>query len=193
MKSNKNIALVILFLIIGACARWIPHLPNFTPTEALALFGAAHLSKRYLAILLPLLLWYISDFVLNNTILRSFYTETEGTIWFSNYMIYNAVAIVFIVLLGRKLLQKVTAGNVVLASITSSIMFFLVTNFGSWAHGASFYTRDFSGLMASYMAGLPFFATSMLSTLLFSGILFGSFHLISSMIYGIKKTATQKG
>ena len=49
-------------LIIGLAvlARIIPHVPNFTPIAAMALFGGAYLNRRY-AILVPLVAMVFSD------------------------------------------------------------------------------------------------------------------------------------
>ena len=56
--------------------------------------------------------------------------------------------------------------SVIAGSILSAVIFFLVTNTGSWI--ALEYTKDFSGLMSSYAAGVPFFRATLVSQLLFS-------------------------
>lgn len=181
MKSNSKIYTIVLLMIVGAFARLIPHMPNFTPVEGLTIFGAAYLGKKYWAFILPLIVLYISDFIINNTIARPFFTEQEGIIWFSDYMIYGALAIGLIVLISSKLLKVVNFKNVFVSAILASLVFFVISNFGAWAGSTSIYSKDLSGLIATYIAGIPFFRTSLLSSFVFTAILFGSYYMIQSM------------
>lgn len=182
MSANNKFLTVILMMVAGAVLRIIPHAPNFTPTESITIFGAAYLGRKYLALVLPLIIIYCSDFIINNTIARSFFTEQEGIVWYDQYMIYNVIAIILMVLLSSQFLKKITVSSVLLTTVCASVIFFLVTNFGSWASEKSIYTNDFSGLMNSYLAGWPFFKTSLLSNLVFSVILFGSYELIKGFV-----------
>jgi hypothetical protein len=181
--SQFDIPALGICLLFAAGTRLIPHVDNFTPMEAVSLFGAAYFSRKWWAFLAPVLIMYITDFVINNTVARPFFPQTEGIIWFSNYMIYNTLAYIGITILGITFLQKVTASRVVVLSLISSVLFFLITNFGTWMSEISMYPRSFSGLMMSYAAGLPFFRTSVLSTLVFSVMMFGSFFILKRYIY----------
>lgn len=182
MKSNQKLILVALLMIIGAFSRLIPHLPNFTPTEGITIFGVAYLGRKYLTVIIPLILMYLTDFIINNTTARVYFTEQEGIVWFSNYMIFNVISLVLIVFLTSHLLKKVNFKNVFLSAISASVVFYLVSNFGSLFSATSLYTKDFNGLMQSYVAGLPFFRTSLLSNLFFTSIIFGSYYLINSYL-----------
>ncbi len=51
--------------------------------------------------------------------------------------------------------------------------FFLITNFGMWLSGISFYPLTASGLMACYVGGIPYLGRTLLSDLAYSGLLFG--------------------
>lgn len=179
--SNKFIPVIILMLI-GALARLIPHIPNFTPTESIAIFGAAYLGRKYWTVIVPLIILYLTDLIINNTVARSFFTAHEGIVWYDSYMIYNALAIIAIVLLSSQLLKKITVINVLLSVVSASVIFFLITNYGSWASEKSIYPSDFSGLMMSYTAGLPFFRSSLVGNLVFTTILFGSYEIIKSLV-----------
>ena len=70
-KINLRTGVLILFVLIAAFSRLIPHPPNFTPIGGMALFGAAYFSKRYLGFLVPLAAMWLSDLVYNNLICRS--------------------------------------------------------------------------------------------------------------------------
>lgn len=182
MDKNQKLITVVLLMVVGAFARLIPHIPNFTPIESLTIFGAAYLGRKQWAIVAPLVILYISDFIINNTVARSFFPDVEGIVWFDSYMIFNVLAIIAIVLFSSSILQKVNIKNILISILGASVIFFIITNFGSWASEKSIYTNDLSGLLTSYTAGLPFFRTSLLSNLVFSGILFGSYEIIIRLV-----------
>ncbi len=181
MKLNSKLTIVFLLMTIGAFSRLIPHVPNFTPAEGITIFGVAYLGRRHLSIIMPLILMYITDFIINNTIARAYFTESEGIIWYSNYMIFNVISLVLVVLATSVILKKVNVMSVFGSAVVASVIFFLVSNFGVLFSPTSIYTKDINGLMQSYAAGLPFFRTSLLSNLLFTGIIFGSYYFITSL------------
>ncbi|MBK9735256.1 MAG: hypothetical protein IPO92_09925 [Saprospiraceae bacterium] len=181
MNNSKDIKLAVLLMLVAALSRFIPHVPNFTPTEGMTLLGTAYLGRKYWAILLPVLMLIVSDFILNNTVARSYFPDHEGIVWFAPYMIFNILSIIAIVLICSKVLHKISFTSVTGAALIASVVFFLITNFGSWIDGVIPYSKDVSGLLASYTAALPFFRTSLLSNLIFTGILFGSFEIIKSI------------
>ena len=65
-----------------------------------------------------------------------------------------------------------TLGRVATASIVASALFFLVSNLSTWAE-TTLYAKNLSGLMACYVAGLPFLKNTVLGDLFFSGVMFG--------------------
>lgn len=176
-------------MVVAAVARIVPHMPNFSPVEGLTLFGAAYLKRKELAAILPVLLLYVTDLFINNTIMRPFYPESAGFIWFSNYMIYSWSAMIVIAILGVYVFRKISIQRVIGATLGASIVFFLISNFGVWLHSTSFYTKDFSGLMTCYIAAIPFLKTSMISSFLFNALLFGGYEIFFRLVV---KNATAK-
>ena len=63
-------------------------------------------------------------------------------------------------------------------SVLSSVVFFVVSNFGVWVMGG--YTYDFSGFVACYVMAVPFFKNTLLSTVIFSLLFHYSFKFLSS-------------
>ena len=51
-------------------------------------------------------------------------------------------------------------------AIASAVLFFLITNAGSWL--SLNYEPNFNGLILAYEAGIPFFRASLLSQIIFS-------------------------
>jgi len=189
MKHNNTIIAAILLMMFCAFARLIPHMPNFTPVESLTIFGAAYLSKKHWAFIISVVLLYFSDFIINNTIARSFFPDVQGIVWFSSYMMYNFLAMAMIVIVSSKIISKVTIKNVGVSILLASVIFFIITNFGAWANEKSIYSNDFNGLMASFMAGIPFFRNSLLSNIVFTTVIFGSFEIYTSIAAKQKSTA----
>ncbi len=165
----KNLLLILGLILVAAASRLLPHPSNFVPVGAMALFGAAALPKRWLALVVPVLAFYLSDLVLNNTLYASYY---DGFYWGISF--WTVGALVLMVLLGMGLLRKVKFSwlRVGGAAISATLVFFLVTNFGVWA-GSVMYPKTGAGLLAAFAAGLPFLLNSLLANLLFSGLLFG--------------------
>lgn len=175
MKLNhkQNGLIIVLFIFFAALSRLLPHPPNVTAVGAVALFGGAYLSSRWVAILIPIAAIWFSDILLNNLVYAAYY---DGFVLVTNNFWFTAGAMFLIVIFGRFLLQKVSAIKVIGASIGASAIFFLISNFGVWATGI-FYTKDITGLLAAYTAGLPFFLNTIAGDLFFCGLLFGSYAL----------------
>jgi hypothetical protein len=76
--------------------------------------------------------------------------------------------------LGTNLREKSGPVRVIAAALTSSVSFFLISNFAVWAAWPQMYPRGFNGLMMSYAAGLPFFRGTVESDLFFSIAFFGT-------------------
>ena len=175
--SKRNISLrfglIVLMIVLAAASRFMPHPPNFTPIGAMGLFGAAYFTKKYWAFLIPLLALWFSDLILNNVVYAQYYDSFQ---WMGNVWVYLAFALV--VVLGFGLLKKVSPKNLLGASLAASVIFFLITNFASWLMPISPYPATFSGLMACYTAGIPFFWNTLAGDLFFTAVLFGSFELV---------------
>lgn len=172
-KMNLRFAVLIVMILFAAFSRIIPHMPNFSPLGAIGLFGAAHFQKKWQAFLIPIAATWLSDLVINNVIYAKYYPTFT---WFYEgfYWIYGAYLL--IVLAGIFILRKVTVSRIITASLASTAIFFLVTNFMCWL-GSSTYTQDFNGLMTCYVAGIPFLKGTFLGDLFYSGVLFGGFAL----------------
>ena len=172
-KISLRFIVLIGLVIIAAMTRLLPHPPNFAPMGAIVLFGAAYFRKPILGLVIALLAIWFTDLILNNTIYAANY---DGFQWFSTFWVYLGFIAIFA--LGLLALKKISLRNLVLTSISGSLLFFLITNFGAWKMSMGFYPDNFAGLMACYTAGIPFFWNSLLGDLFYVAVLFGSFELI---------------
>ena len=162
-----RLATLTIIVLATALFRLIPHWPNFTPVAALALFGAATFQRKWLGLAVPLMAMLVSDVLIG-------FHGNMGAVYLSFGLTW---------LLGLWALQKPTAGHIALASVASSLLFFLITNFAVW-YGSVFYPQNLSGLMSCYAAGLAFyngtsfFLNGLFGDLFFSAVLFGGYYLL---------------
>lgn len=173
-KRSFSLKWAIGFVLIAAAARILPHPVNFTPLGAMALFGAASISRKWLAVALPIVAFWISDLFLNNVVYSMYY---EGFTWFTPGYLWMYGAMILTSLIGFGLLGKVSIHRLAGASISSSIVFFLLSNFGVWL-GSTLYPQTLTGLGACYVAGLAFLQNSLAGDLFFSAALFGGYAIL---------------
>ncbi len=158
----KKIAIGTAIIILAILSRFVPHPPNFTPIGGVALFSGATLNKKQ-AFLIPLAAMFISDLFLG---LHSTIPYVYGSL-------------VLIVLVGMQL-KKIKFTNLLLASLISSVLFFVVTNFGVW-FSTDLYPKNINGLMQSYILALPFFKNTLLSDLFYTLSLFYGYRLLENL------------
>lgn len=162
---------MITLIIVSALYRLFPHPYNFAPITGMALLAGSYLkSKKVFAILIPLIALFVSDVILNNTLYRAFY-DIDGFILFRPYMIATYFSLICIVLVGS-VVNKLKFFHILGASLFSSVLFFVITNFSSWLEIA-IYPKNLAGLTECFIAGLPFFPFTVLGDLVFSLSLFG--------------------
>ena len=185
MKNQKidiRFGILSLLILLSALSRLIPHPPNFAPIGAMALFGAAYFSKKYIALIIPIIAMWLSDMVLNNVVYGQYF---DHFVWFYQGFYWTYGAFILISLIGFLLLKKVKVQTVLVGSLSSSILFFLVSNFGVWFSG-NMYPKDLNGLMTCYAAAIPFFKNTLMGDLVYCGILFGSFEFAQYKIPALK-------
>ena len=141
-------------MLAGVLTRLVPHLPNFTPVTAIALFGGLYISNKILAYALPLIIMFISDIFLG----------------FSSITLFVYSGFMLVTLIG-KLRKK----SNILTIFMGSLSFFIVTNFGVWLLG---YPKTWTGLVECYTLALPFFRNSLLGDFFYSGVMIIGFNFI---------------
>jgi len=175
MTTNHLRLITLLSAILGAAAlRLVPHPPNFSPIDAMALFSGAYLGRRALAFVAPLGALLLSDLVLG------FY-HGQATVYFS---------VALIVMIGMAALSRRSPVRVGAAAIASSVLFFVITNLGMWAF-SGFYPRTFGGLEACFVAAIPFFQNTIAGDLFYATLLFGGFRLAELLIPRLAQSAAQ--
>ncbi len=163
-QNKKSIFLAVGLIIMAALSRFIPHPPNFTPIMAMAIFGPVLFKDKRLAFTVPLLAMFLTDLVIG----------------LHSTMIFVYVSFLIGVLLGFTLINRLKPIRLALTSLFASVIFFLITNFGSWLT-SGIYPKSPDGLFQAYFFGLPFFrytplemfGFSVLSNLIYSFVIYG--------------------
>lgn len=164
-KITPRFWFLTFLVFVAAVVRLIPHPPNFTPIAAMALFGGAYFNKKSFAFAVPLAAMFLTDAIIG----------FHSSMW----IVY--VSFTVIVLIGMVLLKKVSVKNVIAASVTASLSFFIITNFGVWAFG-TMYPKNIAGLIECYVAAIPFIQNTLIGDLFYTGIIFGIYEFAKSKI-----------
>ena len=170
--QNLKIQVITISVIIFALAmfRLLPHLPNVSPVAAMALFGGAYFADKKLAFIVPFAALLLSDLLLG----------------LHNTMIFVYAGFALTVVIGFMIKNRVSVTNTAFAVLASSVLFFLLTNFGAWMM-SPLYAKTSEGLMQAYAAGIPFFQNSLIGNLVFAAIIFGGYHLLQKNVAALKE------
>jgi hypothetical protein len=167
--------LMISVILLAALARiatpaLMGYLPNFSTVDATALFCGAYFARKSMAYLAILCSVWLSDLLISKIYMGHWTLFYDGFYW--QYGCY-----VLITTLGFLLKKRMSFSHLALASLSSSFLFFVISNFGVWT-GGYLYPLTLDGLIQCYIAALPFFKNSIFSDLFFSLSLFLSIEFI---------------
>lgn len=149
-----------LIVLAASLSRLVPHPYNFAPITAIALFGAAKFERKWEAFVIPALVLLLSDAIIG------FYPQMGVT--------YFAFAV--IACIGFGLRNHQGSLPVLAATLGSSVLFYLITNFALWLP-YDLYPATVEGVMESYIAALPFFKNTLAGDVFYAALLFGGFAL----------------
>ncbi|MGN6294558.1 MAG: DUF6580 family putative transport protein [Chitinophagaceae bacterium] len=182
MKQTFNPqSILLLALIIVAGAMRIPNAAqitlwsNFSPIGAMALFGGAYFRPWWKAVLFPLTTLLLGDLAISLLVFEGKY----GILYSGWYWIY--AIFLLIVLLGKWILNKVSAQHVLIASVAAALTHWLLADLMVWIGGGTDLrtmqplSRDINGLIQCYVQGFPFMKNFLAGTLVYGAILFGGF------------------
>lgn len=171
-EKQNTLKFVLALILVAAFSRIIPHPHNFTPVGGIAVFGSYFLGRNIWAFLVPLFSLWLSDLFINNIIYPVQYPQYyEGFTLFGSFWVYGSFLLMIPLAWG--LLSSFSVPKLALTGFSTASLFFLITNFGSWLNNPV-YPQNFSGLLTSYAAGLPFFQNTLLGDISYLIILFGA-------------------
>lgn len=159
MKKN-NIMIILLFITFGLFMRLIPQFQHssigmlFSPVAAIALFSGFFLPKKW-ALIVPMAIMLISDYFIG---------------YYNVWLMASVYGSFLITILLGMVLKRYK--YVIPASLTSSLLFFLITNFAVW-YFMDWYPKTAEGLYLCFAMALPFFKNAIIGNLLYTGLFFG--------------------
>ena len=163
--------MIYLIVVLAVLARFIPHPPDFSPVYGALLFGGANMRKRD-SIWVPVLLLGGSDFVLSRFIYHMHIGWDE---------LFQLAAFASVAMTGWILRERATIGRITAACLAAPTAFYLISDFGVWL-GFGTYPQTWNGLVACYVAAIPYQGRITASTVLFAGMLFGAQRIYASII-----------
>lgn len=142
---------------------------NFSPMTAFCLFGSAYYAQTRWAFVLPIAVWLAGDL--------GIWALTGRIEWaFHSNMMTVYLGILVIIALGSWLRGMHSLSAVCVTGLIGETIYFVLTNSGEWYFSPT-YAKDLAGLEQCFLLALPFFKYSLMSTLVFSSLIFSPFIL----------------
>ena len=189
IKFNPRTVLLVVFVTAIAAIRVIINfdtqispLANFSPVGAMALFGGAYFNKKWKAFGFPLLMLFLSDFVLQQTVFKGY---GNGILYGGWYWVYGAFAL--ITLAGRWLLKKITIKSFILSVLVCVFIHWTVTDIGVW-YGSKIFSQNVDGYIDCLVVAIPYELRFLTGTIVYGIVLFGLFEWMQQR-YSILKMA----
>jgi hypothetical protein len=161
--------LALAMIALAALLRVAPHPWNFTPIGATALFSGAVLKDRRLAFLFPLLALFAGDVFVG----------------FHKLMPVVYASFLLSVAIGFWLRDRRAVARISLATVLGAVQFFIIVDLGVWAFGSTYpHTRE--GLVACYVAAIPFLWNMLAGDAIYAALLFGGFALAERLVPALR-------
>jgi len=148
ININNYIFPTIVILALSL-TRLIPHPWNFSPMLAVSVFSGFYFRQFYASVFIVIFSMFVGDLFLG----------------FHSTMFFTYIALIIAVLIGIYV-KHFKLKEILYSGLASSICFFVITNFGAWLT-LEMYTKNFSGLIQSYLMAIPFFQNTLISTFLY--------------------------
>lgn len=184
-RKNEILALLLVVLAV-VVTRILPHPYNFTPLSAVAVYAGMRSSTWLRGFIWPLLALLVSDAVVMSTLQREYGTFTSYLLSFTALGVYGSFAL--LTLLGR--LNRRWHLPFVGLALSSSLIFYSVSNFFVWLSPESGYPHTPEGLAACMYAGIPFYKQDIFGSFFFNQIFGDLFYF--SLVFGLEHVVIRR-
>ena len=151
IKKNQVIKSVLITFGFLTISRLIPHPPNFTPIISVAILGVIIFKSLLLSVFIYLSSMVVSDYLIG----------------LHSNMIFIYTILILISYISYSFKEKLNLKTLILFCLGGSIIFFLISNFVVW-QTSGIYEKNIEGLIVCYIAALPFFTNTLISTIFYS-------------------------
>lgn len=173
LKTKHKLLISVALITVGILVRLMPHIWNVAPIAAIALISAVYLGRTY-AFVVPITALFLGDLFLG------FY---DIGVMIAVYVSFGLIGFI-----GLWIKRKKDVTTVVLASLSASILFFLISNWAVWQF-TPWYDKSILGLIEAYTLAIPFFRNTIVGDLVYTGTLFAVFEF--SRVYFISKQTSR--
>lgn len=164
--SNKSFQIAALLILFGALSRLIPHPANFTALTALGLFSGYYFKNSKLSVLILIGALLFSDLLIGFHVLMP--------------VVYGALLIPF--MFGSYIsVFKNKAVYTLFSILASSVSFFIITNLAVWMF-TQLYPKTYEGLIACFVAAIPFFKNQLCGDVFYTITIFGLFYILNTTV-----------
>lgn len=175
-KENlSNIILVASLIFVTVLCRLVTNyfeIYNFTAMGAGAFFAGAILKDKKQAYIVPLVSLLFTD------LFFYFFTNIQGI--YGGEMLFVYMGHMMVTFLGTRI-RKITAGRVFLGAVASGLVFFLMSNLGTFIF-RDMYPHTFAGLLTCYWSAVPFFRNDLFGSFFLNTIMGNVFY--SALLFG---------
>lgn len=161
MKNPYNYLAIFILIFIS---RIVPHSPNFTPIIAISFYIPAILGIKFI-------IFYVLSYILIDIFFG--FHDASLFVWGSIFLIS---------LISQHLTKSFLTRSI--GVLTGSVIFFILTNFGVWTSG--YYGYSLNGLISCYIAAIPFFNNTLISTVIYALIIESVMKLFFSNLITVK-------
>ncbi|MCH9770353.1 MAG: hypothetical protein K0U12_05680 [Gammaproteobacteria bacterium] len=174
--SNKNVNVMLLWVLVATVGRLVPHVPNMTSLLALSLLAGSMLNKKSAA-LITLVSLLLSDGLLSYFM---------GYPWLGSWSLFTYSGFLLIALVGSSLNLSSKYSKLFLITLFSSFGYWVWTNLGVWWFS---YPHSLQGLSSCYLLALPFLRNALVGDVAWMFVLFVALSkLLSTFSQKIIKT-----
>ena len=179
-----ELSVFVVLIFAGVLIRLaFEHLPNFAPVAALAMFSGYYFRRWTVALCVPFAVMTISDWFIGGY---------HAVMMVTVYAMLAAPVCLRGILRSRLRLVPThwrstltTVAGLLACSLASSLMFFAVTNVGSWWF-SGIYEPTWGGLVRCYVQALPFFRYTLVGDMAFAVVLFGGYAFVLRLAYHLR-------
>lgn len=175
-EQTSSVLIAVILILLAAISRVMMYPHNFSPMIGMAVFGGAVIKDKRLAFALPLFSMFLSD------VMFEVFNIAPGFWGWGQLAGYGIFALITIIAFS---LKKINVWRVAGYSILSSVIFFLLSNLSFFVIDNPVYhtySNDLNGFVNCYISALPFFKTSFIADLVYSGVLFGGYYLMNKYV-----------
>jgi len=179
IKFNPQTRLLLVFIAAIAAIRVVLNfndeispLANFSPVGAMAIFGGAYFNRQWKAFVFPLLMLFLSDLVLQQTVFKA---HGNGILYGGWYWVYGAF--VLMTFAARWLLRELTIKSFILSVLVCVFIHWIITDIGIW-DGSHIFPQNLRGYIECLITAIPYEWRFLAGTLVYGIILFGLFEWI---------------